>query len=124
MKKRLLSILLVIVMCASMTVGVFAETVPEEETGGNVLITFNVAAPADDSEEASAEETPYWTEETENEDGTTETVTHYVTDSEGNPVDIGAEPPKLDAENLEAGHMDAQKFGAFENEEDAENGIV
>lgn len=76
-------------------------------------------------EEAAEEEssTPYWTEETE-VDGTTQTVTHAVLDSNGNPVDIGAEPPALDTENLEEGNMTAQKFGAFEDEEDAENGIV
>lgn len=68
-------------------------------------------------------DSPYW-KITREVDGATQTVTHAVLDSKGNLVNIGAEPGKLDISNLEAGTMTAQKFGAFEDEDDAANGIV
>jgi len=72
---------------------------------------------------AFAEETPYWTLTREVE-GAEQTITHAVLNSNGELVMIGAEAGGLDGRNLEPGTMAAQKFGAFEDMEDAENGIV
>ena len=67
--------------------------------------------------------TPYW--ETSREvNGATQTITHAVLDSNGNLVNIGAESGALGAGSLEPGTMTAQKFGAFEDADDAANGIV
>lgn len=68
-------------------------------------------------------DSPYW-KITREVDGATQTITHAVLDSNGNLVNIGAEPGALGTGNLEPGTMTAQKFGAFEDADDAAKGIV
>lgn len=129
--RKVLAIILMLTMITSLVGGTaFAEEpeTEEPETEEYALLTVvNVAdegSPAPDVEDSGEESGPYWTEETELEDGTTQDVTHAVLDNQGELVDIGEEPAPLDTENLEPGNMTAQKHGAFENEADAEDGIV
>jgi len=120
--RRILAAIMMLSMIMSLMGGAaFAEETEPDPESYSLITVVNVSEePIENSEEPS----PYWTEETELEGGTTESVTHAVLDNEGELVDIGAEPDPLDTTNLEPGNMTAQKHGAFENEADAEDGIV
>ncbi|MBQ7025263.1 MAG: hypothetical protein IJN31_01535, partial [Peptococcaceae bacterium] len=92
--RKVLAIILMLTMITSLVGGTaFAE---EPETEEYALLTVvNVAdegSPAPDVEDSGEESGPYWTEETELEDGTTQDVTHAVLDNQGELVDIGEEP--------------------------------